>query len=181
MKLYEKKSLDEQIGKKGLSYKQVGGKLTYVSGIPEMDAILEGKSFLEVPSIANVLKRENGIEISIMYKFKQYFTAIKNSDLIGISFENKEQIFQLKNKSVIGRAIVGGLLLGPVGAVIGGMTGIGDKQVGLNMPDLLLTFKFKNIKNEDDFLILSSSYKNQKDVNDFFVKHFKTFYNIENC
>lgn len=33
-----------------------------------------------------------------------------------------------KDKSVIGRAIVGGLLLGPVGAIVGGMSGIGTKQ-----------------------------------------------------
>lgn len=32
-----------------------------------------------------------------------------------------------KDKSVIGRAIVGGLLLGPVGAIVGGMSGIGTK------------------------------------------------------
>lgn len=31
------------------------------------------------------------------------------------------------NKSVIGRAVVGTLLLGPLGAVIGGMSGIGTK------------------------------------------------------
>ncbi len=33
-----------------------------------------------------------------------------------------------KDKSVIGRAIVGGLLLGPVGAIVGGMSGIGTKK-----------------------------------------------------
>ena len=33
-----------------------------------------------------------------------------------------------KDKSVIGRAVVGGLLLGPVGAIVGGMSGIGTKK-----------------------------------------------------
>ena len=33
-----------------------------------------------------------------------------------------------KDKSVIGRAVVGGLLLGPVGAIVGGMSGIGAKK-----------------------------------------------------
>jgi len=36
---------------------------------------------------------------------------------------------QEKNKSVIGRGIVGGLLFGPAGAVIGGISGIGTKTV----------------------------------------------------
>lgn len=33
-----------------------------------------------------------------------------------------------KDKSVIGRAVVGGVLLGPVGAVVGGMSGIGTNK-----------------------------------------------------
>lgn len=33
-----------------------------------------------------------------------------------------------KQKSIAGRAVVGGLLLGPVGAIVGGMTGIGKKE-----------------------------------------------------
>lgn len=32
------------------------------------------------------------------------------------------------DKSVIGRAIVGGILLGPLGAIVGGASGIGKKQ-----------------------------------------------------
>lgn len=33
-----------------------------------------------------------------------------------------------KSKSTIGRAAVGGLLLGPLGAVVGGISGVGNKQ-----------------------------------------------------
>lgn len=33
-----------------------------------------------------------------------------------------------KNKSVIGRAVVGGILLGPAAAVVGGMSGLGKKK-----------------------------------------------------
>ena len=33
-----------------------------------------------------------------------------------------------RSKSVAGRAVIGGVLLGPVGAVVGGMTGIGKKE-----------------------------------------------------
>ena len=35
-----------------------------------------------------------------------------------------EQDIKEKSKSVLGRAAIGGLLLGPVGAVVGGMTGL---------------------------------------------------------
>lgn len=39
-----------------------------------------------------------------------------------------EQEISESDKSVVGRAVVGGVLLGPLGAVVGGMSGIGKKQ-----------------------------------------------------
>lgn len=44
-------------------------------------------------------------------------TALKTTDIL------------TKEKSVIGRGIVGGVLLGPLGAIVGGMSGIGKKQL----------------------------------------------------
>ena len=40
---------------------------------------------------------------------------------------NEQEIAEL-DKSVIGRAVAGGVLLGPLGAVVGGMSGVGKKQ-----------------------------------------------------
>lgn len=40
---------------------------------------------------------------------------------------NNEMVTE-KNKSVVGRAIVGGVLTGGLGAIVGGMTGIGSKK-----------------------------------------------------
>lgn len=39
-----------------------------------------------------------------------------------------EQEIRTKSKSVVGRAVIGGLLLGSLGATIGGISGIGSKQ-----------------------------------------------------
>lgn len=60
-------------------------------------------------------------------------TKGKNEDLLNIPFQkikNAEVLIEMaeKNKSVIGRAVVGGLLLGPVGAVVGGISGTGTNK-----------------------------------------------------
>jgi hypothetical protein len=61
-----------------------------------------------------------------------------------------------KDKSVIGRGIAGGLILGPVGAIVGGMSGVGQKKIkgdfliinylssGQSEPNVLI-FDVKNI------------------------------------
>ena len=45
----------------------------------------------------------------------------------GIDVHTEEEFIE-KQKSVIGRAVVGGVLFGPLGTVVGGMSGIGTKQ-----------------------------------------------------
>jgi hypothetical protein len=47
--------------------------------------------------------------------------------IISIGTVTEKEIIE-KSKSVVGRAAVGGLLLGPLGAVIGGMSGTGKKN-----------------------------------------------------
>lgn len=43
-------------------------------------------------------------------------------------YTSEEKAIIEKAKSAIGCAVVGGLLLGPVGAIVGGMSGIGIKK-----------------------------------------------------
>lgn len=50
------------------------------------------------------------------------------------------QQFEQQNKSVIGRAVVGGLLLGPLGAIVGGMSGIGTKLKSLGKYVFIINF-----------------------------------------
>lgn len=52
---------------------------------------------------------------------------IHNSQIISIKYTTKAELINV-DKSVIGRAVVGGLILGPLGAIIGGMSGIGSKN-----------------------------------------------------
>ena len=49
------------------------------------------------------------------------------SQITKIGIVNEKQIEEV-DKSVVKRAMVGGLLLGPLGAIIGGMDGIGKKE-----------------------------------------------------
>ena len=67
--------------------------------------------------------------------------GIHPSQLIDIEFfkANDASIIE-KKKSVVGRAAVGALLLGPHGAVIGGLSGVGSKSVKREPTVLMITF-----------------------------------------
>ena len=52
---------------------------------------------------------------------------IHNSQIINIVKTSSAELVQT-NKSVIGRAVVGGLIMGPLGAIVGGMSGLQAKE-----------------------------------------------------
>jgi len=65
---------------------------------------------------------------------------IRYSDLTACELMDETAIIQ-KSKSVIGRGIVGGLFLGPVGAIVGGMSGIGNKSSSHTDRYLIINYK----------------------------------------
>lgn len=92
----------------------------------------------DVPSIAkgNVVKvtmlsQENRLEIKMPYAKKGTPSVFLNySQITAIERMSDIQIQKYeKSKSVIGRGIVGGLLLGYLGATIGAISGTGSKQI----------------------------------------------------
>lgn len=52
---------------------------------------------------------------------------LKFEQITAVNVISEKDIIE-KSKSVTGRAIIGGVLLGPLGTIIGGMSGIGNKQ-----------------------------------------------------
>lgn len=73
----------------------------------------------------NVQVFENGIVCSAsLLKFKQ----IHYSQIVDLKVEEVNS-YSSKNKSVLGRAIVGGVLLGGVGAIVGGLSGQAKKSM----------------------------------------------------
>jgi len=55
-------------------------------------------------------------------------TLIHKSQIISLEELTKQEI-QQKDKSVIGRAIVGGVLTGGIGAIVGGMSGLNNQKL----------------------------------------------------
>jgi hypothetical protein len=171
--------LDIELGKANVWIPQeLTSKLDYISGIEEFDNFKENTSVK--PSI-NLTVRPNGLEISMIklkgFKLLHAKIGLSNSFLKSIILEDKDQIFEKKEKSVIGRAIVGGILLGPLGAIIGGTSGIGEKEQKAKMPDLFLTIVFDN-NGEEYFINFSLSYKRKNDVVFFFKRYYNNKFEI---
>jgi len=98
--------------------------LIHISGIPNYESGVKVKFY----------KNLNEINID-----KTYSIPIKNIE--STSLNSSKQLTE-QQKSVISRALVGGLLLGGVGAIIGGISGVGTQQETTMM--WMITINYKN-------------------------------------
>lgn len=167
------KEMEENLGKYGFFNPENSNilldKIKYLNGIEDFD-ILEKKVPLD-KAITYLKMRPKGLEIKIFYGFSITYLGIFYEDIKYWSFENQEVIIK-QSKSVIGRAVLGGLLLGPVGAVIGGMSGIGTKDVKLSKYDNIIFICCRNNDNDKDHIIsFSCSNKNIKTAYDYLYKN----------
>jgi len=96
------------------------------------------------------------------------FYPIHNSQIISIKKTSREELSRT-DKSVIGRAVVGGLILGPLGAIVGGMSGIGSKEKLKNQNYLVINYWDKETKAAQTLLISGDKTL----INAFIKKHEK--------
>lgn len=100
--------------------------------------------------------KTNALTFDLPFDKVSAATALKTTDLL------------TKDKSVLARGIVGGVLLGPLGAIVGGMSGIGKKQ--LKGAFLVINYQ-QNNSDETDVIILNLYYMpNAKSIADDITK-----------
>ena len=127
--------------------------------ISEMFQVSKEVGALTKGNLVDVALYDDYLEIKQMFP-KQEIT-LKYEKITDVFFGNQEEIIE-KNKSVIGRAAVGGLLFGGAGAVVGAMTANGKKEK--KVISRMFIISYKNASGEDDFLAFEDTrmYKGKK-------------------
>ena len=133
-----KKEIEKLIGKPDKSFFGSPGILVwlfYGGGIPELDNKLKEEVIPKTLKLYTFLHKK-GIYLqpesadTFRNRYRNIQVVIPYDRIINIRYKDKTGIeTETKNKSVLGRALIGGILLGPLGAAVGGMTGVGQKDV----------------------------------------------------
>ena len=95
-------------------------------------------------------------------------TTLRLSQICGIDILTEEEIVE-QSKSVVGRAAVGGLLLGPLGALVGGMSGVGSKRKTESKSYVVINYHPSSAPNDTavvSFEVVGASIGYRKFVND---------------
>ena len=144
-------SLGESLVVKDLSYSASG---YYDNSINNIQNFIDGQTIIAL--------FKNGVKI--INNNKQL--DIHKSQIISLEEFTEEQIIT-KDKSVIGRAIIGGILTGGVGAIVGGISGVGSKQKKVEKFYFIINYWDIETRKLVSFIL------NTKDSNSRFINKFK--------
>ena len=112
--------------------------------IQKIEQFAESRNMIpRLPCVAHII--DDGIKIEV-FTFKNELVAsytIPENRIIDIDFITQKNIEE-KQKSIVGRGIVGGLLFGSTGAIIGGLSGLDTKTATTYTTIFCITYQKKD-------------------------------------
>ena len=179
MEILDKNQLDKKLGKFGMWSGKAGNaiivEMQYLGGIPAIDQLIENKKIDPKVSNVSLEMRPKGLEICLMHGFSKTRVGLYSEQIKFWTIEQLQEVIAKKSKSIIGRALLGGVLLGPVGAIVGGMTGIGDKSIKVSDVDNIVSISCVN-ENKEVMLLFSCTNKKVKKVFEYLKKNYADKY-----
>ncbi|MDW7668702.1 MAG: hypothetical protein SCJ93_07740 [Bacillota bacterium] len=168
MKFIEEREVKKECGKKGFMSSSLKHILKYISGVPEIDEVIKNNG-LDYVFVVDIVERKNCFEV--VFKGRKQFTyyaAIDRKSIKQIFLEDMQQVYKEKERSVAGRALLGGVLFGPAGAIVGGMTGVKNKKKKQIMPEMVLSIIYEDAQGIEQTMVLMFMYTFREKVSTFF-------------
>jgi hypothetical protein len=109
----------------------VGGIKLFTMGASYINFIVGPNSdvpHLKLAGKLNIQRCDSGLQLS---GDRGFFLSMHYSQIKEVSFLDSVK-YRSESKSVLARAGVGAVLLGPAGAIVGGLTGLSKKQISVN-------------------------------------------------
>lgn len=158
--------IEQMYGKRKLFLRMMCmSTVSYLSGVSDFDELILSSGH---PSRDMMFElRKDGFILNLLVGFGQRQVGIPASWITEFEVQDRQQLYDRKGKSVVGRALIGGLLLGPVGAIVGGMTGIKDGDKKASMPDLLVSIKYVDESETESIIVSSCKFKDRGIVETF--------------
>ena len=174
--IFDKAEIETILGKCSfLGSAELIGEISYLGGIEEIDTLIKDKKI--ILDTVSLKTHQNGLSIEFHKGFlKSTYLALPYNKITAWTIEVEEELIRKEDKSVIGRALIGGVLFGPVGAIVGGISGTGQKKMPYSPSNNNILTLMCNIKNQDVIILFGIKSKNLQNVFTWFNKNLSQYY-----
>jgi hypothetical protein len=169
MLFVSKQQLGSTLGKARFWFPTQLSGLEYIAGIPAMDAIRNPTAVLAAAPLRLVLL-PRGLALRMSYRFEEHRFGLSYATIQEIAAELPQTLATSPPQSRWGRALLGGLVLGPVGALLGGMSGIPEREI-TEAGDAILLFRLA-LAGEEQVVAVTVRKKQRARTKRFLLTHY---------
>jgi len=183
MKLISKEASIRLLGRKkgffGQNMNLGATPIFYLGGLQQIDNELDSIGLQLKDQMSMFNKYPNGCELEFFFlpgksgsfSSKTFRLPILPNQIKKWTTEKQDAVYEQQSKSVVGRAIVGGLLFGGAGAVVGAISGTNGEKKKANFIDYLLTVVI-DVDGKEKAIVLGFPNNAVKEVRQFFDENF---------
>ena len=151
----------------GESVSRCPGELGYLRGIAAFDSFVQRdnrKLGLEIC--------EHGVALCLPAAGAQPFIGLANESVISLELEDMQQIYELRRGNVVADSLIGFVTGGVKGAVMRGATGMREREVPVEMPDLVLTVVHRDFNGAEQAVHLAVGFDDKEEVAAYLSRHY---------
>ncbi len=151
----------------GESASRCPGEPGYLRGIAAFDAFARKdnrKLGLEVC--------ERGLAFCLPAAGRQPFVGLADESIVSLELEDMQQIYEMRRGNVVADSLIGFVTGGVKGAVMRGATGMREREVPVEMPDLVLTVVHRDFNGVEQAVHLAVEFDDKEAVAAHLSRHY---------
>jgi len=115
---------------------------------------------------------ERGVALCLPAAGAQPFVGLADESIVSLELEDMQQIYEMRRGNVVADSLIGFVTGGVKGAVMRGASGMREREVPVEMPDLVLTLVRRDNQGVEQAAHLAVEFEDKEEIVPYLARHF---------